>query len=77
MANVKFKSFKHRVVLDKDGLFQVQRKAWLFFWVDVHEMILCLWRARMNFPTLIQAENYIECLERRVDNWPYNGEPHE
>lgn len=77
MAKVQYKSFRHRVVLDKEGLFQVQRRKWLFFWVDVREAILCLWTARMNFKTLIEAQAYIDKLEKREDNWPYNGEPQE
>jgi hypothetical protein len=74
MAKVQFKSFKHRVILDKDSLYQVQRK-WLFFWVDVRAVILFLWVARVNFNTLIEAQDYIAKLESRVDDWPYNGDP--
>jgi hypothetical protein len=77
MAQVKFKSFKHRVILDKEGLVQVQQKTWLFFWTDVREVILGLWHARMNFGTLAEAQQYIERLERRNDTWSYNGESQE
>jgi hypothetical protein len=77
MAQVKYKTSRRRVVLDKEELFQVQERKWLFFWFDVREVILGLWTARMNFRTIDEAQAYIARLENRVDTWPYNGEPHE